>query len=277
MDNTLIKKTNRVFMFVICLLIFILYVFPFVMILLNSFKSRIDVIQNPLAWPEIFNMDNYIEAFQTMNYQNGLINSLVITVASVFVIVLFSSMLAYYLVRNDNKFNKVVFMLLVSSMIIPFQSIMIPFVSIFGKLDLLNSRSMLVFFYLGFGVSMATFMYHGFIKSIPLELEEAAVIDGATQFQVFYKIVFPMLKPITATIVILDVLWVWNDFLLPSLVLVRNEFRTLPLSTFYFFGQYTSNYNVAMAALVLVLLPVIIFFVVMQKQIISGVVDGAIK
>lgn len=277
MDNTLIKKTNRVFMFVICLLIFILYVFPFVMILLNSFKSRIDVIQNPLAWPEIFNMDNYIEAFQTMNYQNGLINSLVITVASVFVIVLFSSMLAYYLVRNDTKFNKVVFMLLVSSMIIPFQSIMIPFVSIFGKLDLLNSRSMLVFFYLGFGVSMATFMYHGFIKSIPLELEEAAVIDGATQFQVFYKIVFPMLKPITATIVILDVLWVWNDFLLPSLVLVRNEFRTLPLSTFYFFGQYTSNYNVAMAALVLVLLPVIIFFVVMQKQIISGVVDGAIK
>jgi raffinose/stachyose/melibiose transport system permease protein len=162
-------------------------------------------------------------------------------------------------------------------MIIPFQSLMIPFVTIFGNIGLLNSRGMLIYFYLGFGISMATFMYHGFIKSIPIELEEAAIIDGASQIQVFFKVVFPMLSPTTATIAILDVLWVWNDFLLPSLVLVNDDVRTLPLSTFYFFGKYTANYSVAMAALVLVLLPILIFYFIMQKKIIAGVADGAIK
>ena len=168
-------------------------------------------------------------------------------------------------------------MALVASMIIPFQSVMIPFVTVFGNLGLLNSRGMLIYFYLGFGISMATFMFHGFIKSIPVELEEAAIVDGANRFQVFFKVVLPMLKPTTATIAILDVLWIWNDFLLPSLVLVNDNVRTLPLSTFYFFGKYTADYSVAMAALVLVLIPVLVFYFVMQKKIIAGVVDGAIK
>jgi raffinose/stachyose/melibiose transport system permease protein len=212
-----------------------------------------------------------------MNFGSALINSLLVTTISVTVIILCSSMLAYYLVRTNSKLSKVIFMSLVASMIIPFQSLMIPFVTIFGNIGLLNSRGMLIYFYLGFGISMATFMYHGFIKSIPIELEEAAIIDGASQIQVFFKVVFPMLSPTTATIAILDVLWVWNDFLLPSLVLVNDDVRTLPLSTFYFFGKYTANYSVAMAALVLVLLPILIFYFIMQKKIIAGVADGAIK
>lgn len=271
------KRVNRILAFVLCTVIFTLYVIPFIMVFINSLKTKMEVVKNPLLLPELFKIDNYIEAFNTMNYQNGFVNSLLITVASVSVIILFSSMLAYYLVRRKTVFTHVVFMVLVTAMIIPFQSIMIPFVSIFGKLDLLNSRGMLVFYYLGFGISMATFMYHGFIKNIPEELEESAMIDGATQLQIFFKIIFPILKPITATIAILDVLWIWNDFLLPSLVLVSNDIKTLPLSTFHFFGQYTAKYNIAMAALILVFLPVIIFFLAMQKQIISGVTEGAIK
>ena len=197
-----------------------------------------------------------------MNYGSAVINSLIVTVLSVSVIILFSSMLAYYLVRYDSKISKMIFMALVASMIIPFQSVMIPFVTVFGNLGLLNSRGMLIYFYLGFGISMATFMFHGFIKSIPVELEEAAIVDGANRFQVFFKVVLPMLKPTTATIAILDVLWIWNDFLLPSLVLVNDNVRTLPLSTFYFFGKYTADYSVAMAALVLVLIPVLVFYFV---------------
>ncbi|MDH6363784.1 raffinose/stachyose/melibiose transport system permease protein [Enterococcus sp. PF1-24] len=278
MGMKLQKNLNKIIILTVCLLMFLLYVFPFFLILINSFKSRLEVVEDPLSLPKsFFDFSNFIEAFQTMNYGSAVINSLIITIVSVVVIILFSSMLAYYLVRHDSKLSKVIFMSLVASMIIPFQSVMIPFVTIFGNLGLLNSRGMLIYFYLGFGISMATFMFHGFLKSIPVELEEAAIIDGASRLQVFFKIVLPMLKPTTATIAILDVLWVWNDFLLPSLVLVNDNVRTLPLSTFYFFGKYTADYSVAMAALVLVLLPVLIFYFIMQKRIIAGVVDGAIK
>lgn len=271
------KNLNKIIIFTLCILMFILYIFPFILILINSFKGRLEVVANPLSFPEKFDFGNFIEAFNTMNYGSAVINSLIVTVLSVSVIILFSSMLAYYLVRYDSKISKMIFMALVASMIIPFQSVMIPFVTVFGNLGLLNSRGMLIYFYLGFGISMATFMFHGFIKSIPVELEEAAIVDGANRFQVFFKVVLPMLKPTTATIAILDVLWIWNDFLLPSLVLVNDNVRTLPLSTFYFFGKYTANYSVAMAALVLVLIPVLVFYFIMQKKIIAGVVDGAIK
>ncbi|WP_207942474.1 raffinose/stachyose/melibiose transport system permease [Enterococcus sp. DIV2402] len=271
------KNITKITTFVLCALMFVLYAFPFLLVLINSFKTRIEVVENPVALPKTWSFDNFIEAYKTMNFGSALINSLLVTTISVTVIILCSSMLAYYLVRTNSKLSKVIFMSLVASMIIPFQSLMIPFVTIFGNIGLLNSRGMLIYFYLGFGISMATFMYHGFIKSIPIELEEAAIIDGASQIQVFFKVVFPMLSPTTATIAILDVLWVWNDFLLPSLVLVNDDVRTLPLSTFYFFGKYTANYSVAMAALVLVLLPILIFYFIMQKKIIAGVADGAIK
>jgi len=277
MGMKLQRNINKTIIFTLCILMFLLYVFPFVLVLLNSFKTRLEVVDDPTALPSSWNMDNFIEAYQTMNFGSALINSLIITVISVIVIILFSSMLAYYLVRNNTKLNKFIFMAMVASMIIPFQSLMIPFVTIFGNLGLLNSRGMLIYFYLGFGISLATFMFHGFIKSIPAELEEAAIIDGANQIQVFFKVVFPMLTPTTATIAILNVLWVWNDFLLPSLVLVNDNVRTLPLSTFYFFGKYTANYNLAMAALILVLAPILVFYFIMQKKIIAGIADGAIK
>ncbi|NLJ18918.1 carbohydrate ABC transporter permease [Globicatella sulfidifaciens] len=272
-----LKALKKILMYILSTALLLLFIFPFLVIIINSFKSRVTIIQNPLALPESLSFENYIQAFKAMNFPTALMNSIIVTTGSVLVIVLFSSMFAYFLVRWKWKINRYIYLTIVASMIIPFQSLMIPFVSIYGGAGLLDSKYMLMFFYLGFGLSLATFIYHGFIKGIPVALEEAAVIEGASRLQIFWKIIFPILKPITSTIVILDVLWIWNDFLLPSLVIMSAEDRTIPLSTFRFFGTYTSDYGLAMAGLVLAIIPIIIFFIILQKQIIRGVVEGAVK
>lgn len=261
---------------VLCLTM-VLYLFPFFLVIVNSLKARKDIILNPVGLPSEPLFSNYIEAAERMSYLHGFVNSLIITAASVAVILIFSSMTAWILVRRNWLMGKIFFLSLVAAMIIPFQAIMIPLVKIYGSLGMLNSKASLVYLYLGFGTALAVFMYHGFMKSIPLELEEAALIDGASRFQVFWLIVFPILKPITVTIGILDVLWIWNDFLLPSLVLIHEKNRTLPLSTFYFSGTYTIDYGLAMAGLMLSILPVIVLYLFMQKQIIKGVLQGSIK
>jgi raffinose/stachyose/melibiose transport system permease protein len=166
--------------------------------------------------------------------------------------------------------------ILVASMIVPFQALMIPFVGLFGSLGILSSQPSLIFFYVGFGVAMSTFLYHGFIKNIPFELDEAASIDGASSFMTFRKIIFPMLSPVTATVAIINALWIWNDYLLPSLVLVQDD-RTLPLRTYVFYGTYTSDYGLAMAGLLISMVPIIIFYFMMQKRIIAGISAGAVK
>jgi raffinose/stachyose/melibiose transport system permease protein len=206
-----------------------------------------------------------------MEYFQSLTNSIVVTITSVAAIIVTSSMLAYYLARTKNKFSSATFLILVASMIVPFQALMIPFVGLFGDFGMLNSRTALVFFYVGFGVALSTFLYHGFISNIPYELDEAAAMDGASDF-----IIFPMLSPVTATVAIVNGLWIWNDFLLPSLVLTQ-DLRTLPLRTYVFYGTYTSDYGLAMAGLVLSVAPIVLFYFVMQKQIISGVSAGAVK
>jgi raffinose/stachyose/melibiose transport system permease protein len=254
-----------------------LYVVPFVFVLFNSFKTRAEVITNPLKLAKSFNLKNYISAFEKMSYMHAFTNSLIVTLVSVIFIVVFASMTAYILVRKDWKFTKYMFFIFVASMIIPFQGIMIPLVKIYGSIGMLNSKWALIYMYIGFGSALAVFMYHGFIKSIPAELEEAAMIDGCTQFQTFWQIVFPLLKPTTMTIAILDVLWIWNDFLLPSLVLIKAEERTLPLSTYYFYGTYTVDYGLSMAGLMLTVIPVILVYLFMQKHIINGVLQGSIK
>lgn len=168
---------------------------------------------------------------------------------------------------------------MIASMVVPFQVLMIPLVSIYGSsLGMLNSKSSLIFFYLGFGMNLAVFMYHGFIKSsVPISLEEAAKLDGCTKFQTFFLVVLPLLKSITSTMIVLDVLWIWNDFLLPSLVLGKKELYTLPLSTYSFYGTYSNDLGKIMAGLVMTVLPVIALYLFLQKHIISGIVSGAVK
>lgn len=255
----------------------LMFLVPFYYVVSNSLKPFAEILTNTSALPKVFQFENYVQAFEKLDYLNVFTNSLIITVSSNIVLVIFCSMAAYMLVRTKKKISNVIFMIFVAAMIIPFQSIMIPLIKTAGNFGLLNSMWGLVIMYLGFGSGMTIFLYHGFIKGIPVELEEAAIIDGCTRFGVFWRIVFPLLKPITVTIVILNSLWIWNDFLLPSLVLQDPELRTIPLATFFFFGQYTKQWDLALAALVLGIIPLLIFFFSMQKHIIKGITSGSIK
>lgn len=260
---------------------FLFYLMPFALVILNSFKEKRDIIKSPfsLAAEKGMSLGNYVTAFGKMNYLRAFANSLFITGIATLLVIVLSAMCAYYIVRSKNKFSNLIYSLMIASMIIPFQSIMIPLVSIYGaKLNLLNSRGTLIYMHVGFAMSMSVFMYSGFIKSgVPISLEEAAHLDGCSKLQTFFKVVFPLLKPTTSTLVILNVLAFWNDYLLPSLVLGKKELYTLPLSTYAFYGTYSADYGTIMAALVLTLAPILVLYLFLQKQIISGVVAGAVK
>jgi raffinose/stachyose/melibiose transport system permease protein len=181
------------------------------------------------------------------------------------------------MVRTPGKISKILFVFFVSAMVIPFQTVMIPLMKLGGALNLTNSIPGLIIMYFGFGVPLSLFLYHGFIKTVPIEIEESARIDGCSQFGVFWRIVFPLLKPITVTVIILNTLWIWNDYLLPLLVLQDAELRTIPLATSSFFAQYTKQWDMGLAALVMGITPVIIFFLFLQKHIIKGIASGSIK
>jgi raffinose/stachyose/melibiose transport system permease protein len=262
---------------VLAIVLGLIFLVPFYYVVSNSLKSFAEILTNTSALPSSLQWSNYVEAFEKMNYVKVFSNSLIITVASNVVIVIFCSMAAYMLVRTKKKISNIIFFTFVAAMVIPFQSIMIPLIKTASVLGLINSIWGLVIMYLGFGSGLAIFLYHGFIKGIPIELEEAAIIDGCSTLGVFWRIVFPLLKPITVTIVILNSLWIWNDFLLPLLVLQDPELRTIPLATFFFFGQYTKQWDLALAALVVSIIPLLIFFFAMQKHIIKGITSGSIK
>jgi raffinose/stachyose/melibiose transport system permease protein len=259
-------------------LLLLLFITPFFLIVLNSLKTTQQFVSSPFSLPAKFSLANYSNAFARMNFLSTFANSLIITSISVVLIIATSAMAAHLLARNKWKVNKAIYAVLVASMIVPFQAVMIPLVSIYGNtLHLMNSKWVLIFMYVGFGQAFAIFIFHGFIKGIPLELEETAFIDGCTKMQTFYKVVFPLLSPVVMTVLVLDVLWIWNDYLLPALVLLSPSMRTLPLSTYSFFSSYSVDYAPLMAGLVLTIIPVLLVYVFTQKQIIKGVVQGAIK
>lgn len=276
------KKAANLLAMVGLVIVFVAYMFPFLMVVINSLKQKRDIIKSPFSWLftiKGLSFDNFVKAFIQMDFLNAIKNSLIVTVSATLLVTLLAAMLAYYIVRHNNGISKITFSLMVASMIIPFQAIMIPLVSIYGgTLNILNHRSTLIFMHVGFSMAMSVFMFHGFIKgSVPVALEEAAYIDGCTRTQTFFKIVFPILKPIISTMVILNSLAFWNDFLLPSLVLTDKKLLTLPLSTYSFYGTYSADYGTIMAGLLLCVIPILILYIVLQKQIISGVVAGAVK
>lgn len=261
--------------------IFLIYLTPFFLVLINSLKSKVNIVKYPL---ELINRQgvqfvNYATALKKMDFLQAFSNSLLITVISVVLMILLSSMTAYLFVRARWKGCNISFSLMLASMILPFQVVMIPLIYIYGaKLQMLNSHITLIFMNVGFGVSLCTFMCHGFIRSnIPLALEEAATIDGCSRFQCFIHIVLPLLKPIISTITVLEVLSIWNDYLLPSLVLRRKPLYTLPIAIRTFYGTFSNDYGYIMAGLVMSVVPVIIVYICLQKHIIGGVVAGAVK
>src|SRR5690606_9556007 len=241
----------------------LLFLSPIYIMLVNSFNTRSELYENVLALPGSFSFEYYAGAMKKMNFLTVLGNSLYVTIATVIFVVILSSMTAWMLVRRDNAMSKIIFFSFVATMLIPFQTLMMPLMQVMDwirthlHLPMINTHEGLIFMNIGFHAGIAVFLYHGFIKSIPIALEDAAVLDGCSTFGVFWRIVFPLLTSITVTVAILDVIASWNDYLLPSLVLSSKGLRTIQLSTFYFFGEFTIVWNQAMAGLTLTIIPVV--------------------
>ena len=275
------KKSKRVgnnVIFFVLLILSVLFLVPIIIVIINSFKSRIYISSQPLKLPnaETFvALENYINGVTSSDFFSAFLRSLFITVVSVILIVLFASMAAWYIVRSNSKITKGIYYMLVFSMIVPFQMVMYTMTYVTNRANLDNVFG-ITFVYLGFGAGLSVFMLCGFIKSIPLEIEEAAMIDGASPIQAFFTVVFPMLKPTAITVAILNTMWIWNDYLLPYLVLGSDK-KTIPVAIqLAMQGAYGStDYGGFMAMLVLV--PIIIFYIFCQKYIIKGVVAGAVK
>ena len=260
---------------------FLFYMMPFILVIINSLKRKVNIVKNPLMLIDDkgIQLVNYVKAFTEMDFGAAFFNSILITGVSVFLILLCSSMTAYLFVRTNWLACRIFFALIVAYMVVPFQVIMIPLVSIYGNIfGILNSRATLIFMNLGFGTGMAIFMCHGFIKTnVPMALEEAAKIDGCTRLQIFFKVVLPLMKPILSTITILNTLGLWNDYLLPNLVLGKKALYTLPLAIRTFYGTFSNDLGKIMAALVMIVAPIILVYIFLQKYIIGGVVAGAVK
>ncbi|MBN2859419.1 MAG: carbohydrate ABC transporter permease [Sphaerochaetaceae bacterium] len=269
--------------------LFIIFMIPFAMVVLNSAKTSREIIVNAVALPENWGQlgNNISRIFNnpTVDYLGAFGDSVIITVVSLLVIVTFSSMAAWVLVRNERKlWSILIFMVFVAAMVIPFQVLMYPLVRwlrILGNvihLRLLGTVGGIVFAYLGFGSSLSIFIFHGFIKNIPYELEEAATIDGCSHPRIFFSIVFPLLKPIIVTVMILNGIWIWNDYLLPYLVLGSNgAVQTLPVAVTAFAGAYLKQWDLILTSTLLAIVPVIILYLFAQRYIIKGMVEGSIK
>ena len=270
------------------LVLSLLVLSPFILVVFNAAKKSAAIVISPIAPPEnwgqmLVNLQNVIHN-QNFSYWKSFFSSLFITVVSLGLLTLFSSMAAWVLVRNKTKWSNVIFMTFVAAMVIPFQVVMLPLLSTFRELSaftgirLLCSYTGIIIAYLGFGGSMSVFILHGFIKGVPRELEEAAWIDGCSPEGTFFRVVFPLLKPVQMTVLILNGIWIWNDYLLPSLMLGLNgRIKTLPVAVSSFVGSYVKQWYLILAAAFLAMIPVIILFLLAQKQIIQGMVEGAIK
>lgn len=251
--------------------------FPIYMVLINSFKTQGQMFESFLSLPTSLSFENYAAAFNQINLLNSAMNSVIVSALGIAGIVICAALAGYKLSRTGGRVSGVIFFLFIASMLVPFHSIMIPLTRMAKTLSVQGTTYGLAVIYIGLGVNMAIFLYHGFVKSIPRELEEAASIDGCGEFQTFFRIIFPLLLPITVTIAILNFLWIWNDFLLPLLMLTNADRYTLILSTNMLFGEYNKEWSLILAALVLTAIPVIIIYGFFQKFIMHGIAEGAIK
>ena len=275
------KRTWDVILAVVMVLLCLLWIYPIVLILLNSLKTEgsfttSTVFRLPTA--ETFaGLRNYVYGVTKMDFLSSMGYSLLITITSVVLILLCCSMTGWYLTRVNNKLSKFMNLLIVFSMVVPFQMVMFTLSKTADTLNL-NTPWNICIIYLGFGAGLAVFMFTGFMKSVPMEIEEAAMIDGCNPIQIFFKVVFPILKPTMISTAILETMWVWNDYLLPTLVLDIKTFRTIPMAIQYFRGSYGKvEMAPMMACIMITVLPVIVLYLICQKYIIDGVVAGAVK
>lgn len=273
------RSVNSAAIFTLLIILAAAFLFPIVMVLINSFKGRFFISTQPFSFPagETFvGFENYVSGLQKTGFFSAFGYSLFITVFSVAAIVLFTSMAGWYITRVKSRFNKVMYMALVFSMVVPFQMVMFSMSKIANVLSLDNPIG-IILIYLGFGAGLSTFMFCGFVKSIPVDIEEAAMIDGCGPIRTFFTVVFPVLRPTTVTVAILNAMWIWNDYLLPLLIIGR-DYKTIPLVIQYLKGGYGSiDMGAMMAMLVLAIIPIVVFYLSAQKHIIKGAMAGAVK
>ncbi len=274
------RSVKDIFLIMILCVLTVIFLIPMFLVLMNSFKSRLFVSTQPFSFPNaqtFVGFENYINGLTTSGFFMAFLRSVWITVVSVVIIVIFTSMTAWYIIRVNSKFTKSLYYLFVFSMIVPFQMVMYTMTFVVNTIAF-NNVFGIILVYLGFGAGLAVFMFTGFVKSIPVEVEEAATIDGCTPLQTFFMVVFPMLKSITITVAILNVMWIWNDYLLPYLILGESQ-KTIPVAIqIAMQGAYgATDYGGFMAMLVVAIIPIIIFYISSQKYIIKGVISGAVK
>ena len=261
-------------------LVSLAWIFPIVLVIINSFKQKAYISRNAFSIPTgkaFVGLENYTRGIETTNFFASFGWTLLITVGSVILILVCTSMCAWWIVRVNNWAAKLLYTLFLFNMIVPFQMVMFPLSKLANMMHLSNPIG-IILVYLGFGAGLAVFMFCGFVKSIPLEIEEAAMIDGCTPIQTFFQVVFPIMKPTVITVAILQAMWIWNDYLLPYLVLDLKKYKTIPIVIQYLKGGYGAvDWGTMMAMLVLAIIPIIIFYGICQKYIIEGVVAGAVK
>lgn len=273
------KEISHVIIYVILTILSVAFLIPILLVIMNSFKNKLFISTTPFELPNeqsFMGLKNYVEGLMKIHFFNSIGYSLFITVFSVLAIVIFCSMTAWYITRVKGKVTTVLYYMFIASMVVPFQMVMYTMTKTANVLHLDNYVG-IVALYLGFGAGMSVFMYSGFVKGIPMELEEAALIDGCSPFSMFVKVIFPILKPISITVAILNAMWIWNDYLLPYLV-IGTKYRTIPVAIQYLKSGYGSiDYGHLMAAIVVALIPIVIFYFACQKYIIEGIVEGAVK
>lgn len=282
------RKVLSISLTVLTVLLFLLAMFPFFIVVINSAKDSLEIIVNPVSMPKQWSQmwENVKEIWNSpsIRYPSSVMSSAIITIGSLAAISIFSAMAAWMLVRTKSRMSTFLFLLFLSGLIIPFQVVMFPLVELFRiireitGIPMLRTYHGIILAYIGFGAPLSVFMFHGFIKSIPLEIEEAATIDGCSKLQTFFCIIVPILKPIFMTIIILNGIWIWNDFLLPSLVLgVGQDIQTIPLAIRAFAGSFLKKWDLIMTAVMMAAIPIVVVFLFVQKHIIKGMISGSIK
>lgn len=272
------KVLGKTVLGIILLLFMIVWIYPFLNIVFNSFKSLKDMMTQFMALPQELHFENYSNSWEKLNFLQVMLNTLFVTIVSVGGMIFFGSMAAYKMVRTKTRYSQVFFVIFLIPMLVPFQTIMITLTQIAKLLHLNGSLWGLSVLYWGTGLPFVIFLYHGFIKSVPVGLDESAMIDGASPFQVFFKIIFPLLKPITTTAIVINALYVWNDFLVPLLMVSANKStRTIQLALYSNFGSQGVKWEVALPGIVIAMIPAVIFFITLQKHIIKGIAAGAVK
>lgn len=274
MENKTAKYIGRAFLFLMAAV----FVFPFLISILLAFKTKQETTKSVLALPEKLHFENFTEAIEKANILRSMGNSIVITVGSVILVLIVASMAGYAIGRQYHKRGfRLYESILTASMMIPFQTLMIPLYKMFRSMGLLNTLAGDLILIAGINMPFAIMMYIGFVRTLPISLEEAAMLEGCSQFKIFTKVIFPLLKPTTVTIAVLDALWAWNDFNASLLVLQKNEVKTVPMQQYVFFGEHSADYNMAFAAAVISMIPIVLFFIFMQKHIEEGMTAGAVK